>query len=1635
MSSWAELAFASGSDCSEDGAGDEVGMADGPLEGTVPALVPSVASRDGPPARESASSGSSGAAPRLLMNIKELEERNAQRRPQRGRRTALLLEAVVEVAPAQAQPSPEERKDAMMRKLEHARECKAAKRRAGASGPREVVKALAMQAQPMEEEQVEVRIDSGFLDTLRVPQVPRPFAICPLGTRLLPLTMCPASDDTVKALINEFCLTTRAVISSATAAACRLAIDRRRMSESLTRIACALVLVDHASVQSMISAIASCKALEPVLLLENVSYDETPMATRTQEEAYNAKQSSQLGADGQLVEQSDPSGLERIVLGEDTGPAKLFQTTGSISLLVKCPPDEDGNRELLLITNYPVPWVQNLQSSSAECLKRALLETSSVPVGSRAFPLKVRAATSDRLAANMKAERSLLVDRGEGWLGLHAACDVHRAAGSQTKAFHLADDDISNMIRLSLSLRLSGNMRRFRACMVNLVRARLKIIQHPPSPEADEYRQFCFDLFLSRGPRAAQRRMDLWWWLNGDWRDHSCIQHYPRRSGGERLSRDAIAKRLTHILVSALAGKAPSTFPRHRWTGVDLSLDELGLMQCVHGVLAHAYRAFLIACGHQQARDWDAELHRTAIMDKQALGGEFKGAADANDPDGFDSGTDEMQPEPQAQAEQTLPGESWGEVDWAKLNSKFRQGGYAFVRSAPLGKLMMLRVCAEPFRRLMSEHFRLSGEAWEAKQRSVEAKATGEGATNQREFRVVVAALHIVEDAFIRDVRKLLLERDSWRFLPADSQSVHFRALTFRILSRMGCSVQELLYKPHDSFPYRLFLLLEDPEVADVLQGAKPCELDSFSAGFLDRYRDKGLGSTEALATLEVVARNLKLDIADLEARHASLRRFLKSAPMAKIPSLKLLSASWACLRFAKRQVRCRGRPQINTEKKRVLKGKVKATPKHRRHGRSAFQAFVATVSAGKKANFKELHEQYASMSVGERKPFLEMAEASRKAQHPAGGQRSRPFGISLHQAVERAKQRRNVTIWRKHKSILGDAEKLQMICSEVIAAGGAAQHATQQAVREFRLDQKQVRATSQEVDEVLARFRERKTQPAFSNSITDAQPPLGNLQAHFVQCPWMSGRAFEFSPESASLAEKVVSYACQNPKSQVGLALDLDWQRKASMVDDEGLPPIPDRSHAEKRAMECFVAGVCLCSSEGKKLKQFCNAFLNKGLKVACGPHTAERRMLHEGYVVAALQSMPLPLAGVDAGHIVPTHCLEDPGGAPLWLHIGLMYLSPFRPTFHLMQVGEEQTDDHDMVNLVPTGTFSSFYQTLQDLPLDRCWWVHFLKIVDSARPLTSVAPDQVNVEHFRGPLLFWPPRRQRGARVGSGGGPADAIEDVGHGIGEWGDGEVDHEDGIVEEEDEAGGDSPFESAAMGSEEEDYAAALGAFFEEELEAIVEARDQATQPPEVQTPTDDKATMPEVVGQVEQPAGRVEDALGVLAEPDAVAEVAHPRQAEALVFAEPGPPLVPPAPEAPATRGQVGVGQHTTYVPGGFITFYLATAKSKARFQAQCLNPDHGPKCRLTRAAEAYQTQGVRVAQGRPLGLLAAWLEASTTDLCPDKPSHEAIVSFLSRETRLAARQTLLAATNGLELANRERPRRPGEAEEPSDAP
>lgn len=877
-----------------------------------------------------------------------------------------------------------------------------------------------------------------------------------------------------------------------------------------------------------------------------------------------------------------------------------------------------------------------------------------------------RAATSDRLAANLKAETQLVADRGERWASLQAPCDIHNLCGAQTKSLVGVATTITKLIHLSLSLRMSGHMKRFRACLRSVVRMKLVLLPGKASAEAHEYRSFVLKLFLSGGSFAAKRRSMLWMWCSGAWRNTERVEHHVDLTGPVwARTPEYISRMITEAIVGAMASKPPSTFKRHRWTGCDLAVDEVGLLVAVHGLLRDAYIAFLVSCGSKLAR---------ASAFAPAAGGDASSGDHAPRPEGAMCDGPESSGDEDAEAALVgdmapFPGEvdapvDITDVDWQKLNREYRQGGFELLQSQPLANMLVLRTFLEPFRLLMAKYLKMSGDGWDDELQVADIKFQGAAPDSAPRLRAPLAAEGALEEEFFRLVRERMFGQRFWMHLPAEDRTVNLQNLCFVTLSRMGCSVSRMIVDHRSGFPLKLFLLLGDPSLAEDFLNIKPCLLDDFSRKFIATYKDKGPSHPDALMTLRTVAMVWRLDIADVESRHAALRRKLKASPQAKRLLLEGLSATWACRTLAKRQHRSGGKGTCAPQKKTKQTDKKR---KHRKARRSAWHAYISHESQGRPANFRELGESYANLSKVEKKKF---EQAARLASDPKGKAQKhrRAFVDPLKAARAKAARSRREAQWKRARAALTDDQRLDRLIDDVVASGASAERAIAAAGQEARFEQAMVRERNRETTACLRKFRDDQASMRTTDLAKFGLEGLANEDA-LVPMSVANAKAFDFAPDVAALAERALDFAIESHKSSnLGAALQLDWDRRTAVVNQTGLPTIQDPSNAERKAQKCRAVGECICTGDGRKLRIFVARLNNLVLKPHCKPRSQNRRLLVNGHLIVGMLPTPPPADRSVHFRDLEKPCLVTAGVATKWLHIGLHYLKPYAPSFQVL-------------------------------------------------------------------------------------------------------------------------------------------------------------------------------------------------------------------------------------------------------------------------------------------------------------------------------------------------------------------------------
>lgn len=153
------------------------------------------------------------------------------------------------------------------------------------------------------------------------------------------------------------------------------------------------------------------------------------------------------------------------------------------------------------------------------------------------------------------------------------------------------DSTISQMVNLSLSLSPSISMSVFRRALANVIDKSLHIRRGIPPKEYKEHQTACLDLFLGRGTLCEGRRNLLTSTLNGDWSSPRPKVWLPPDE--EPPPRSATVTVVVQVVVVCCCGRNFTTYPRHRWVGVDVAVDEIGLLTSIHNLMTPIYKRFV----------------------------------------------------------------------------------------------------------------------------------------------------------------------------------------------------------------------------------------------------------------------------------------------------------------------------------------------------------------------------------------------------------------------------------------------------------------------------------------------------------------------------------------------------------------------------------------------------------------------------------------------------------------------------------------------------------------------------------------------------------------------------------------------------------------------------------------------------------------------------------------------------------------------------------------------------------------------------------------------------------------------------------------------------------------------------------
>ena len=346
----------------------------------------------------------------------------------------------------------------------------------------------------------------------------------------------------------------------------------------------------------------------------------------------------------------------------------------------------------------------------------------------------------------------------------------------------------------------------------------------------------------------------------------------------------------------------------------------------------------------------------------------------------------------------------------------------------------------EPVRDMMATSLKMSDEQWSQVQMAEALARQRDGQPLMRKFRATVAATNELEDRCLTLVGLLLREHALWAGIPTISLTVHQRAKAFKMLSRMGCAVEELLRWEHVKMPLALFRLLADTSPAAVasLKAIPGCRRDSWSDHFLTTYDDPTC--PEAIAVLTAIAAQLKVDVSEIERGHASIRRLLVARNnLSHTMTFPELSGLWMA-----HQVRRKGmvsrygalgrkRPSASAPAKK----KASQKPKQKKGGGGGWRAYMSAQlrQRGRGLNMRHdgvvamLSREYRELAAEDKAAYIALGQRATRRWKEQSGRARTSLGLARRKRdfVGKLKRQERAAFWKR----LGDKpeqERLDML-------------------------------------------------------------------------------------------------------------------------------------------------------------------------------------------------------------------------------------------------------------------------------------------------------------------------------------------------------------------------------------------------------------------------------------------------------------------------------------------------------------------------------------------------------------------------------------------------------------------------------
>ena len=490
---------------------------------------------------------------------------------------------------------------------------------------------------------------------------------------------------------------------------------------------------------------------------------------------------------------------------------------------------------------------------------------------------------------------------------------------------------------------------------------------------------------------------------------------------------------------------------------------------------------------------------------------------------------------------------------------------------------MALRMLLRPLASLLSDYIQRSGKTWSQRQLATVARALLQGEQCKAVTSFVAFLRQTSEKIFFQSLRDLLRSPD-WSHLPTAAKHLSFECICFRIASRMGACVHELLAQLACRCPCPLLRLPDDPTpaTAAVLQAQRSCcQDDFFTRRHLEAFPGATLLGADSLAVLNAVVSTTHSETVGVEWGHGRVHRLITTAAVqTHTPTTEFIGSQWLCQRIGQVAAAARGGRQADREETATPalpaqappQGQEMATKRPQRGGGGAWRAFVAmrTRGATGKVDFPRLAEDYRAAQSNNSLEYQQALRAGEAATvvHRTTGMPA--FGEPTRQL--RRKRRTQLLQARAAQAVL--MEHTPEAALEHVSAAGAEHpvlslqgHITQVRRSAKALRQQETAARQHLLDHIELLKEDRN--PATLELLYTFMPELIHLPLTFNLVNLSPWAAFDVLPRHLPDGALVAAWAtAQSRHSNVHSALKADWKQRHSTIagPQENAPTRPPR-------------------------------------------------------------------------------------------------------------------------------------------------------------------------------------------------------------------------------------------------------------------------------------------------------------------------------------------------------------------------------------------------------------------------------------------------------------------------------------------